>query len=350
MPMPMTSEAAIDHCCDPTRCRPGGRRCRMSSHGVGQPIDHRLPALGEAGRSRRPDRHVDPTAAATSQPGPAEAVVLERAVPHGAPDRPARQPPGTAPRPSTPATPWWISYAATGARATRRPVGRSTLSAPKVTVVGSRPSPAPSPAPDSTSSSIVRPASGSRRRSPAPAAPRAARPTTASASPSGAATPGRQPWTGAGQHDEVGVGDHGGVGGDGDLARPARRPARRRRWRWRSAGSARPPPAACAGRRRGVESRRQRRPPARPRRPATRRAATAARRAPAPRSARQLRSRPGASRPTSPRNLLITNPRSAPGRPRRAAPRCRTARRTRRRGRCRRPPRPAARTAAPGPC
>ena len=71
---------------------------------------------------------------------------------------PTRQPSrnGSA-APTISATPWWISYAVTGAPR-QEPVGvPSTLSVPNLTRTGSRSSPGSSPVRVSTSSQIVPP-------------------------------------------------------------------------------------------------------------------------------------------------------------------------------------------------
>ena len=127
--------------------------------GVGQPVDHRLPAVGEAHRAgrgrerpRRSRRSPRP-----ARPGGSRRSRTRRATWCPTPD-PARQPSrnGSATRRQR-------APRCRGGSRTPRPVAlpirrrsrRSTLAAPNVTVVGSSPSPAPCPAPDSIASSIV---------------------------------------------------------------------------------------------------------------------------------------------------------------------------------------------------
>ena len=167
-------------------------------------------------------------------------------------------------------------------------------------------------------------ASGSRRRCRAPAGPRRPCARRASARPA-LAQPGQvaHRGLGAGQHHQVGVGELAPARSRSAPARPARRPARRRRWRWRSAAAGPPRPAATSAPRGGagrpehaVRARRRASPRRRARAVRTSGSTPSVGR---PVSARSMSS-PGSSSAGSPRNLLIDEAGDpAPGPRRRAA-------------------------------
>ena len=314
----------------------------------------RSAANAVSGATREPGRAGLP--ATRAQQRPAEPVVLQQPVPvraeHGAGVRAlAGSISGGSPERSDPAV---VDLVAAHRLAPRRAgrLGQVLVRRRTRSSRSSRPSPSASrPRPRAGRRCAAR-ASGSRRRCPAPAARRGVRDDGVGEARCAAARPGRArwPWSRAappGRRRPAGT-----ARSRSARRRPARRPAPRRRWRWRSAAAARPPPAATAPPRGGAGR------PSTPSATAQRVLGVepepvgprhdAERRTPGERAELV---EPGREQRRVAAELVDHEPGDAGlvGR-RRAGRACRTGARTRRRGRCRRPPAPAGRRPAPAPC
>ena len=316
---------------------------------IGEAIEHRLPAGPESKGSRvRPEGPAG-HAGLGFQPGPTEGVVLEGAVPHGAPHRPTRPPSrnGSSTRASVDSGDAMVDLVRRQPDCPRHAAGRRAriLSMPNVTVVGSRPETRhPTTAGldrvvDALGQHLIAAADAEHRP------PRAARPGRPH-------RPGR--WTAA---------NPGRPRSTGSRAAPPDPPAHDDRV-GRSSVTSTPGSQASASTSVTLDSRGNRTTATRSATPARRGDGRAQRptsrvSSPSSHTSSSQGSTPSTGTPGQLGDPVQAGPQQAhvpaelvdheargpaPGRRRRAGPRCRRSRRTRRPDRCRRPPRPAVRT------